>query len=422
MSLPTLSVDIGFTGANTYTYLHLDDVARGLLGTGTLAPEEVWEDVSEYVQSVSTNRGSSRVESPLIRYEAGTATVVLRNTDRRFDPTNLDGPYVVADASQLTPMRVVRIRATWDGVVYDLFRGYADSWQVSYDGPNNSTCTLIATDAFKVFAGIDRSAVVAVGAGEDAGARIDRILDSLGWSATDRIVADGDTTLQATTLEGDGLTELQLTADTELGEFYIDGAGRAVFRNRHALMEDDRSNTPQAEFGDLDPELRYAEVELAYDDDQMANDVRITRVGGAEQTAEDTLLQDEYLVRTFERSDLLMQSDATAADYARFILHTSKDPELRFSSLTVNPLRDETNLFPQVLGREIGDRITIIRRPPGGGDPIERDVIIRGISHQSLSPGSWGPTVWTLQSASRLSFLTLDNASLGVLGSNALAF
>lgn len=421
VNLPTVLVGVAFgAGASTSTYLHLGDPARGLLGTGTLATTDVFEDLTGFWQALSTKRGSSRVDSPILRYEAGTSTCRLNNSDRRFDPTNLAGPYVSLGATQVTPMRAVRYQATWAGVTYDLWRGYADSWDIDYAPPNYSSCVLAATDGFKVLSQYERAAGAGVGAGEDTGARVGRILDGVGWSATDRIVAVGDSTVQATTLAGDALSELQLTAESEIGDLYVDGGGRVVFRNRHALLEDSRSTTSQATFGDGGgSELPYTDVELVYDEATLANLVRATRVGGAAQTVQDATSQALYLTRPYERSDLILQTDADAADWARYVLYQSKDPELRFSQLRVNPLRDPASLFPQVLGRDIGDRITIIRRPPGGGT-ITREVYIRGVQHD-ITPSTW-MTTWTLQSASKFAFLILGDPELGLLGSNALAY
>lgn len=424
MTLPQLIVEIGFSaGASTADLLTLDDTARGLLDTGTLAGADVFTDVSSYVLSMSTQRGSSRVDGPIVRYDAGTATIVLANPDRRFDPTNLSGPYVGAGITQVTPMRAVRVRAAWNGVTYELFRGYADAWQVAWSDPNWSTVTLTASDAFKVMSNYSRAAVAPVGGGELSGTRVNRILDSIGWSATDRVVAAGDSGLQATTLEGDALAELQLTADSELGEFYLDGAGRAVFRNRLALLTDTRSNTSQATFGDGGGgELPYEDLSISYDDTQLVNYARVTAVGGTEQQVTDTASQGLYLTRTYERSDLIIQTDSDALNLAQWVVYLNKDPELRFDEIKLNPQMDDSDLYPQVLGREIGDRITVIRRPPGGGSAITRDVFLRGIGHEYVASANTWKTGWTLQSGLKGSFLTLDNVTLGVLDANAIAY
>lgn len=424
MALPQVTVEVGFTSPVTGAALHLGDPVRGLLGTGTLAPSDLFTDVSAWVRSWSTRRGATRADGPNVRYEAGTCVIELNNADRRFDPTNLAGPYVLAGRTQIEPMRRVRITAVWDGVGYPLFDGYADAWKVDYQGPSWSTVTLTATDAFKIFASHDRSESAPVGAGETTGARVNRILDSIAWPAEDRIVDTGDSTVQATTLAANVLTELQLTSDSELGEFYVDPTGHAVFRSRHALMDDPRSSTSQATFGD-DPasstEVPYASVQLEMDDTTFANRVSIARAGGTAQVAEDTDSIARYLVRTFNRTDLLLETDEEAASYAGFVLHQASTPELRYRQLTlINPRPQvQDRAWPQMLGRLFGDRVTIIRRPPGGGT-ITRDVFLRGVEHSS--DGETWQTKFTLQAADRYSFFVLGDSNLGVLGANALGY
>lgn len=429
---PTLLAEVAFrTGASTGTLLHLDDPTRGKLNVGTLgedtAEEPVWAVVAPWFRSGSITRASSRVESPIVSYETGTCSMVLDNADRRFDPSHLGGPYVVGGVSQVTAMRAIRIRAEWAGTVYELFQGSADDWDVQWSDPDYSETTLTGSDAFKILSGIDRPAVPAIGAGETTGARINRILDSAGWPAADRQVATGDSTVQETTLGGDVLAELQLTAASEIGELYIDGGGRLVFRNRNALLNEARSNTSQATFGDDGAELPYTGLKVTSDDTTFYDEVRVTRRSAGEgdepveQMVQDGAAIALFYRRTYRPGEVILETDAAVLAYAQWLLHVSKDPELRFDEIEIDPRLDPDALYPQVLGRRIGDRITIIRRPPGGGDPIERDVFIRGVAHE-LAQGSW-KTKWTLQAATKYgSFLTLDNPTLGVLDSNALAY
>lgn len=381
-----------------------------------------WTNVTPWGRrGITTRRGSSRVESPIIRYEAGTASAALNNTDRRFDPTNLAGPYVSGGRSQVTPMRPIRIRATWDSITYDVFRGFVDLWDVDWVADLYSEVTVRATDGFKVLRNRKRPAVTPVGAGENTGARITRILDSAGWSATDRVIATGNSTLQATDLEGDALSELQAAAESEIGELYIDAAGRVVFRNRHALLLDTRSNTVQATFGDPPTVAAPCEARINTDDATLYNEIRVQRTGGVEQLVGDAASQAEFLTRTYQASDLLLEDDSIVANYAGWILYVSKDPEVRFDTLVIHAHAAPATMFPLVLGREIGDRIKIVRRPPGGGAPIIREVFIRGISHE-VTPATW-ITAWTLQSATKYgSFLVLDHPVLGMLDQNALAY
>ena len=130
----------------------------------------------------------------------------------------------------------------------------------------------------------------------------------------------------------------------------------------------------------------------------------------------------EYQRKTWGRSDLIMQTDAEAAEYAAYVLSFSKAAKLRFDSIRIMPTTDPDNLWPQVLGRELGDRITVKFTPPGGGAIIQRDAFIRGIKHDVAAPGRW-VTVWTLQDAdAHLSFMVLNHASLGRLDANSLAY
>lgn len=405
--MPRLIVEVAFASAPSTisSYLTLNDPTRGLIGTGKIAPNNlggietpIWEDVSQWVDQVEIERGSRRIDSPVVQYEPGTATIVLDNSDRRFDPSNTDGPYVDGDGvTQVRPMRAVRVRAQWNNTIYDLFYGYADRWSINWYDPADSKCVLTATDAMKVLRAIKRIPQAPAGSGETTSARINRILNSVAWPAGDRMIGAGTVTVQATTLEGDALAELQLTADTEIGELYIDPGGRVFFRGRVASMTDTRSATSQATFGDDDGELDYHELTISTDHEQVFNRTRITRVGGTEQTALDSVSVAEYFERTYQRTDLIMDSDAQALTYAQYVLALASVPHLRFDSVAILPTADPTNLFPQVLGRRFGDRITIRRRPPGGGDPIERDVWIRGVRHE-ITDRSWR-TTWTLQAA-----------------------
>lgn len=420
MAYPTIRVEAAFTVGTTQTFI-LDDATKGKLDTATLS-NEVWTDITAYANAFTVRRGASRAEGPILRFEAATLSLTLDNADRRFDPTNTAGPYVAAGISQVTPMRQVRVLADYAGISYPIFTGYADSWDISYDEPAMSTCVLAATDATKVLTDFDRVALGSpVGAGELSGARIHRILDSVSWPVGQRDIDAGDSTLQGTTMDRTPWEEVLKVQDSEIGQAFIDARGYVVFRERSANMSDSRSTTVQAAFGDAVGELPFVDHTIQYDDDGLANVVRIANVGGTQQTAQDVTSQQQYLTHVHERTDLILQTDTEAANYAAFILHQSKDPELRFTQLTVNARDDDDHLFPQVLGREFGDLITLTRRPPGGGPVTTRRCFIVGVSHAVAGPGQW-TTTWELQSATKWAFLTLDNSAQGVLDSNALAY
>lgn len=427
MSLPQVIVDVGLTSPTVASNVFIvGDSVRGKLdGPPVLGSDDIWVDVTDWVRSWSVSRGSRRGDDTTLRYETGTATVILNDSDRRFDPDNLSGPYVAGGVTQIEPMRRVRIRAVWNGVTYPIFYGYADDWQADYQANSWTYTTLTASDALKVFASYDRGTSASAGAGENAGARVTRILDGIGWPSLDRSIAVGNTTLQATTLDGNALTELLLVQDTELGEFYADAYGRAVFRNRYAMLTDARSSTPQAVFGDggyaATSEIPYADVTPSSLDEALANTVTAANAGGTEQVVIDAGSVTQYLTKTFQRTDLIAQTDAAALAWAQALLYQYSSPRRRFSTVAFNTPRPNVSAahWPAVLGREFGDRITVKRRPAGGGT-ISRDCFVRGVQHES-DGASW-KTTFVLQSADRYSFFVLNDAILGRLDSNALSY
>ena len=182
-------------------------------------------------------------------------------------------------------------------------------------------------------------------------------------------------------------------------------------------MSDARSVTSQAAFSDDGTALPYLAVGRANDDTTLANDVQITINGSSNmQEAQDAASIARYLFpRSYARSDIILTTDALAAGYAQWVLYVSLSGEDRFDTLTVSPLRDP-RLWPQVLGREIGDRITVTRTPPGVGAPVTKDVFIRGITHAIDASTSTWQTTWDLQDASRYTgFLILNDSNLGKL-------
>lgn len=107
-----------------------------------------WTDISAYLEGeITISRGRSQETE---KFRAGTLDVVLQNEDRRFDPANTAGAYY----PNVVPMRRVRVRAVYSAVTYDLFNGYVDGWEQSYDHPSVAHCRLSATDAFKVLSSI----------------------------------------------------------------------------------------------------------------------------------------------------------------------------------------------------------------------------------------------------------------------------
>ena len=105
------------------------------------------------------------------------------------------------------------------------------------------------------------------------------------------------------------------------------------------------------------------------------------------------------------------------------MLSKYKDPIFRIKPLKINPYYDIGNLFSQVLGRELGERITVKRRPHGLGNTISLDVIVEGIDHE-ITPGQnkW-TTTWYLSPADiNSSYLIVGDSVYGKVGTGKAAY
>lgn len=427
-ALPVIRVYLGFSTPTSGTYFTVGDATLGRVGLNPVGPDTVWTEVTDYLRSWSFRIGASRGDQPEQRFDAGTCSIVFNDGDRRFDPDNLSGPYVSGGATLLKPMCRVRINATWAGGDYPLYYGLADDFQTNYDDRFWATCTVTATDATKVFSATDRTASVSAGAGEDSGARINRILDAISWPAADRVISTGDTHMQATTMDGNTWAEMLLVQDSEQGMLYMDRRGRVVFRNRNVMLTDSRITTSQATFGDnpvgypASGELPYSDVETSSPDDTLINSIDVQMVGGTPQHVEDATSVNRYLRKSHQRDDLIVQTDATALAWAQALLYQYSQPRRRFAKISFHrpPPLAESAMWPILLGARFADRITVRRRPAGGGSVIEKQCFIRGI--EMSSDGAMWDSAFVLQDADRYAFFTVGDATLGRVGYNAVAY
>lgn len=185
----------------------------------------VYNDITNYVRSVSIQRGKSR---DLERYNAGTVTVTLDNRTRVFDPRNTGSPF----NGQILPAGGVRV--VTDGV--QVFVGLITDWNFDYDLNGDSIATLTGSDGFWQLANQNLTAQTPVA--ETSSARITRILNlpEVAWPAGKRKLDTGNATLGAYPISSgeNALSYLQDVEASEPGRLFIDNQGNIVFKNSSA--------------------------------------------------------------------------------------------------------------------------------------------------------------------------------------------
>lgn len=257
---------------------------------------------------------------------------------------------------------------------------------------------------------------------QDTGARITSVLNIVGWPAGDRSIGVGDTTIQGGTIQGtSALEHIGECLDSENGLFFMTGDGIAKFVNRGARLIPPYT-TSQATFGDdsAGGELLYVDIVLDYSDVQLWNDIRYTRQGGTVQVASDATSQARYYTRSLIKDSLLMSTDNEALAAAQWARDRFRNPALRIQRVLLDGEADPANIWPQAFGRDLGDRVTIRKTPPGGGVRIEQVGHIEQIDHSFSAEGGVWSTAWQLSPADSQLYWILEHAVQGVLDTSTV--
>jgi hypothetical protein len=406
---PIVKIRLG-TGPSFGDPFILGDPDNGVLGTNELASSAIQEiNISDQVRRISTRHGRDRAFE---EYLPGEATIEFYDFTGDWNPNNTSSPYY----PQVKPMRQVRVTTTYNGTDYSIFAGYITSWD--YNWPDQSinfaVVTIQATDAFRLLQLANINTVTGAANKDLPGERINLILDEIGWPAGQRLIDDGDTEL-----ENDpggfrsALSAIQTIEASDLGAFFIDHDGKAVYLSRATLSQ--RASGTAYEFDDNGVNVQYQDIDINYDETELANSVTLTRLSGQPQTASDATSISEFFLRSYNRSGLMMETNALALARATQILNYRKQPRMRIDSLTLDLSSDSNRVLPGLL-MEIGDPVIVTKNIANGSDLTLR-LTIQG--HTSdITPDRWVNTYSTAFPLSTA--FILGSAEFGILGTNTL--
>ena len=413
--MPVLGVSIDFANGPAFGNPCVLDDPTSFLDEAILADSASdLVDVSNIALRVQTKRGRNRI---LNKFEAGSASIVLRDDNGDFSPSNTSSPYY----GKLVPLRKVRVWADYQDEItlvttrYFIFSGYITSFDTNFvrGFEETSTVTLQCVDGFRLLNNIAITTVAGTSAGQLTGARIDALLDVSDYPLSQRQIDTGDSALQADPGTSRNLLEaIQLVESSEFGGFFFQKTGTATFYSRDTVSK--KADATPYNFSDTGSGIGFAEIDFAYDDQLIVNDVTVTRAGGVAQNVQNADSINTYFIHSGQRSGILVQTDEEAYNQAVMLLQARANATLRIDSMTLNLFDTNAAANDRInaaLGMEIFSLLNITKQMPGGST-VTRELFCQGVSHD-ITPRSWNTKVFT--SEPLIQALILDSTTQGTL-------
>jgi len=251
---------------------------------------------------------------------------------------------------------------------------------------------------------------------ESTGARVGRVLDTIGWPSTARNVDTGVSTVQAVTSPLTTTPALQHMQDcqaTEGGALYIDVSGHVRFVSRAALVSESVYASSQVTFGEFLGDVPFSPPPtLGIDDIDIYNEATGQRTGGKVQTVIDQTSIDEYGRATWSPAgQLLGISDDEVQGMMSYVVTNKSEPSQRLQSFDVNMWTlAVSDQCASVLGLELLTRVTV--RRGGGATNFEGVGQVEAIAENATPGGPW--TVTLSLDPSPQDYWILGQSALGV--------
>ena len=341
-----------------------------------------WTDVTDSVRYV--NYETSTRSDRFGVFSAGNAFITLNNRGRVFDPSYVSSPYV-GEFLRNVPIRISGVHSS---TKYVQWYGYVRTWNPGYIGTDAVT-EVVAVDGMGMLAYYDIDVLATAAHGSDTSAdRIGRVLDEVGFPAGYRDLDPG-TSLQPTTFGVNALQHCVLAALSDGGFFYAQRDGTLTFDGMAALTTT-RQKTSQVTLShDTAPKYLLDSLVREGVGEGFRNLVRIGAAGVTTAIEDRVAVNDAPVV--FDRTDLLMDSDAWADGLAHFYadLYATETPHSKQVTCLVDSVTGQgnTSLFPRLLR----DRVTVEFDPPGVGADIVDQCFIDGMTGV-ITPARWDVT------------------------------
>jgi len=415
MSLPaTINVSFDFSSGATFgAGFVIGDPAYGVIGVSRFGSDDVVTpvvDLTPNVYNISINRGRNIMRDT---YEAGNATIRVLDPDSYFNPQNTASPYF----GKLAPLRKIRVSASTSTANSYLFSGYVQDYKYTYpQGQETGYVDIIATDAFRLFNMANVQTIPDTTAGQDTGTRIGKILDWVEFPSSMRQISTGLSTCIADPATARTSLEAMKNPEfCEVGAFYMDAEGTAVFKNRTEVVQS--IGTTATQFNQTTG-IPYKNLQFAFDDKLIINDVTFTRYGaGTTQEVFDNDSIAKYFPHSLNRPDLVAETDDIVLNVAREYVATRKETTIRIDAMTVD-LLDAAVPTDTMIELEFFDNVEITNQQPDGST-IVKTLQVQGLKWD-ITPNRMTCTVTTLEPIA--DGFIIGSSLFGIIGTSIMSY
>jgi hypothetical protein len=350
---------------------------------------EAWQDISEYVMTLQIKRGRMH---ELDRVEAGTAIMVVNNEAGHFWRYNPNSDYY----PEIKPLIPIRVIMALGDILYLLYNGLIEGWKPSWSSDVSQGIPIMTLEAVDMFKRFSRAFIRTVRPSELAGARIDAILDHIGWPLGEdwRSIDPGTVMISELVLDEanpENAQEHMLdVALAEGGIFFMDGAGRAVFQDADSRITGENSSTKATLTKD-----DFLPVQLSDDDTMIYNSAQINNQFYQTPDIDPLIGSREYK----ETYPLASETEALARAY--IIAERYKDSILRLPAIPILPANDPERLYPMVYGYELSTKIKVQLDDPAYPAKLDQTYHIEGIQHRWEARSKLWRTDWQVWEVSQ---------------------
>jgi len=346
---PTISVDFDLGNQGLFT------LGISLLGGTDVLGSTVsanWSTISTSdIRKMSIRRGRTREDQA---NQPGALSLTLENYTSQYDPDNSSNIYAWAGYSILSKGMGVRVRATWSGTDYVIYRGYLE--QLDTDMSLDPVVVMQFTDALAKIGSYTVAAISSAYSGDTTATRVGRILDAAGWDASLRSLT-GSRTMKPTTYGATALSLSEEANNCEYGRFYADRQGNITLLPYESLLTtpyrftlSDSRATGTIEYDSIstNPGAKYVVNSVILTQDSTTsqtatNSGSIVRYGTAQKTITAPLL-----------------NDAVALTMAQIYADKNALPVTRVDHIEFDALGIST-LWASLLQTDLGDNVNVER-------------------------------------------------------------